>query len=306
MKHHLWPPIKPYNHFFLNRDNHNIYIEECGNPEGLPIIVLHGGPGGGCQESHRQLFDPSKFRVVLFDQRGCGRSEPHASLDKNTPLDLVNDIEAIREQLNINQFILFGGSWGTTLALLYAISFPKQVSSMILRGVFLGGKAEIDWIYEEKGCARFHPESYDEFSANIPNKNNVLDVYYERLLKFDPASAQAWARWEAINSAIHVSDKTIASFEEPKLAMGLARISCHFFVNNLFLDQNHIQTNLNKINHIKTFIVQGRHDLLCPPEAAHELASSMHNVSLKIVDKSGHSLFEPDTLREILKILSTY
>lgn len=304
MSDELWPTISPYHTFTIKRDEHEIYIEECGNPNGAPIIFLHGGPGGGISPSQRQLFDPNKYRAILFDQRGCGKSKPNACITNNTPDHLVNDIEHIRTHLKIDKLHLFGGSWGSTLALLYAIKYPNHILSMFLRGVFLGSQAEIDWIYEDSGCAHFHPEAYQELINELDNKTGVVSQYYEKLKNNDFLFAEKWSEWEAINSGINVSNQTIDSFKQPNLAMSLSRISAHFFYNHLFLKPNYILDNINKIHHIKTIIVQGRHDLLCPPKNAFTLKKNMDHCTLYMIPDAGHSLFEPDLLQKVISLLN--
>ena len=304
MTNKLWPSIEPFNHFYLEADNHQLYVEQCGNRDGIPIIFLHGGPGGGCHDEHRQLFDPAKYHIILFDQRGCGRSTPHASIENNKPFDSVNDIERIRNHLNIDQWHLFGGSWGSTLALLYAIAYPSTVKSMILRGVFLGTQAEIDWIYESVGCAQFHPEHYQYLIEGLDPDKSIVKQYNDQLILKNEAYAHKWATWEAINSAIDVSKETIANYTESKLALSLSVISAHFFANALFLENNYILNHIDKIKDIKTMIVQGRHDLLCPPKAAYLLSQKLNNVSLNIIPDAGHTLFEKGTLNKILKHLN--
>ncbi|MEE2769937.1 MAG: prolyl aminopeptidase [Pseudomonadota bacterium] len=304
MNNELWPHIEPYNHFYIKIDQHNIYVEECGNPNGIPIIFLHGGPGGGCLEVHRRLFNPKQCRIILFDQRGCGRSVPNASIENNTPNHIVEDMEQIRQILNIDKFHLFGGSWGTTLALLYAIKYPKHVDTMILRGVFLGTKKEIDWIYEPNGCANFHPEAYKHLVSDVETEKSIVHQFYTKLINMDESYAKKWAIWEAINSGISVDQKTIDSFTEPKLAMSLARISTHYFANELFIEENFIINHLDPIREIKTTIVQGGLDLLCPPKAANTLANQLNNANLFILQDAGHSLFEASILKRMLNILS--
>ena len=300
MTYTLWPSIEPFNHFFLNVDNHQIYVEQCGNPDGIPIIFLHGGPGGGCHIEHRQLFDPKKYHVILFDQRGCGRSKPHASIENNKPLDSVNDIERIRKHLGIEQWHLFGGSWGSTLALLYAINHPSIVKSMLLRGIFLGTQSEIDWIYESVGCAHFHPKEYRSLIEGLDTTKNIVKQYHEKLLTHDLTYAKKWGTWEAINSAIDVKPETITEYTKPKLALSLSVISAYYFSNNLFLENDFILNHIDGIKKIKTMIVQGRHDLLCPPKSAVLLAKHLQQVQLNILSNAGHTLFEKDILNKVL------
>lgn len=300
----LWPTIEPYQTLIMNRDEHNIYVEACGNPKGAPVIFLHGGPGGGISPAQRQIFNPDKYNVILFDQRGCGKSKPNACISNNTPSHLISDIEHIRKHFNLEKFHLFGGSWGSTLALLYAIKHPDHVLSMFLRGVFLGSRAEIDWIYEQYGCAHFHPEAYQALTDSLENKTNVVSQYHEKLNNNDRSFAEKWSIWEAINSGINVSDQTIEAFKDPELSMSLAKISAYFFDNNLFLEPNYILSNTNKIKHIPTIIVQGRHDLLCPPKTALELFKNLDSCDLHMMPDAGHSLFEPSLLKKVIECLN--
>lgn len=304
MSNDLWPAIEPYHTFTIKRDEHEIHIEQSGNPKGAPIIFLHGGPGGGISDIQRQLFDPNKYNVILFDQRGCGRSKPNACISNNTPHHLVDDIEQIRSHLNISNFHLFGGSWGSTLALLYAIQYPDRVRSMFLRGIFLGSQSEIDWIYEDKGCSHFHPEAYHELINELDSRNGVVAQYYEKLKANDSLFAAKWSEWEAINSGINVTKQTMDLFKEPNLAMSLSKISAHFFYNHLFLKPNYILDNIYKIQHIKTIIVQGQHDLLCPPKTAVALNNNMDHCNLYIIPDAGHSLFEPSLLKKVIALLN--
>lgn len=297
-----FPPIEPYNDGFLAvTELHSIYYEESGNPDGVPAVILHGGPGAAPSPKVRKLFDPQKYRIVLFHQRGCGRSTPAASLVDNTTWDLVGDIEALRQHLSVSRWLVFGGSWGSTLALAYAQSHPGAVTALVLRGIFLGRQWEIDWLYQNPhGTGALFPEEWEAFCGHIPveEQSNIIAAYYRRLVSDDAAvrdaAALAWARWEASASHLLQDAETIGRFVDPSFAAAVARIECHYFTNGLFLgDDTHLLAGIDRIRSIPGVIVQGRYDALCPSATAWELHRAWPEARFHIVADAGHSMFEP-------------
>ena len=296
----LFSPIKPFNEGFLNRGIHHIYFEETGNPDGIPVMFLHGGPGAGCAPAHRRLFDPHRYRVILMDQRGCGRSEPFASIDQNTTQDLIGDIEGLRQHLDIPKFILFGGSWGSTLALAYGAAHPDRCLGFVLRGVFLGTRAEIDWFLYDMG--RFFPEAYDRFIRPIPpsERDNLLAAYYQRLTSPSKTiacqAARSWAAYE--NSCATLA---AVSRDAGDSALSLALLEAYYFTHDCFLPENHIMDNLNRLNHLPAIVVQGRHDV-CPPFTAYRLVEAWgRQAQLRMVDDAGHSAFESGIVGRLMR-----
>lgn len=309
----LFSPIKPYNTFFLKVDDtHEIYVEEVGNNKGIPIIFIHGGPGGGCNEDQRRYFDPNKYRIILFDQRGCGRSKPFGELKNNTTFDLVSDIEKIRTYLKISSWHLFGGSWGSTLALAYAISHPDKVLKMILRGIFLVRPCEIKWFYQE-GASIFYPEEWEKFLAPIAKneQDNLVKAYYKRLTSDNKtevlSAAKAWSAWEGATSKLIKDPVMINAFSDDDFSYAFARIECHYFINNAFFTTpNWILENIHKINHIKSVLIQGRYDMPCPPISAYLLNKAWTSSTLKIVESSGHSASEKAITEELVKATNLF
>ena len=300
----LFSPIKPFHSGFLRRDNHKIYFEQCGTPSGQPILFVHGGPGAGISPAHRRLFDPKRFHLVLFDQRGCGLSRPQASLDNNSTEDLIGDIEAIRNELGIDKFTLFGGSWGSTLALAYAINYPEHVRGLILRGVFLGTRAEVNWFLNDMG--RFFPEAYERFVGHLDqvDRHDLLTSYFNRLVDPDPEihqkAAEAWASYETSCSTLRAGNRYMGG----PGALTMARIEAYYFINDCFMPANHIINNVDSIAHLPVTIVQGRHDVICPPTTAFQLAAKWGgNAKLEIVDVAGHSTFESGIAHALLAAL---
>ena len=299
MRKTLYSSISPYKTLQLQVGNlHTIYIEECGNPAGIPVIFLHGGPGGGCTESHRQYFAPEKYRIILLDQRGCGRSTPHAELRENTTQDLISDIESIRELLGIEQWLVFGGSWGSTLALIYSQTYPQRVRGLILRGIFLCRDEDIRWFYQF-GCSEIFPDYWQDYLAPIPAEQQVdlLSAYHKVLTGGDEAkqlaAAKAWSLWEA-RTATLLPDQTVRDyFRDTKTALGMARIECHYFMNQSFMQPNQLINNIDSIRHIPTVIVQGRYDVICPPRQAFTLAGAFPEAVFKLIDDAGHAASEP-------------
>ncbi len=307
----LYPEIKPYaEHHLEVSEIHNLYIEECGSPDGVPVVFIHGGPGGGCDTDHRRFFDPEKYRIILFDQRGCGRSKPHASLVENTSQDLINDMEAIRVSLDIDRWMLFGGSWGSTLALLYAESFPDRVSAMVLRGIFLGRESDNKWLYQE-GANYIYPDYWEDFSTHIPEdeRGDLLTAYYKRLTGPNElarmSSAKAWSLWEARMATLHTSHKMIEQASEPHFALSLACIEAHYFVNKCFISENQILENIDKINNIPGIIVHGRYDMICPLENAWSLHHAWPVSELHIVRDAGHSAGEAGNIDALIRATRT-
>jgi len=295
---YLYPPIDPFDQRVMDMgDGHRVYVEQCGNPQGIPVLVLHGGPGGGCSPAMRRYFDPKVFRAVLFDQRGCGRSRPHASVQHNTTWDLLADIEAIRSALGIDRFILFGGSWGATLALVYAITHPERVRHLVLRGVFLSMKSELNWFYGG-GAGAFFPELWARFVDLIPSeeRGDLIAAYHRRLFCGDLAqetrAAQVWANWENALASVHSHGQ--AEDGPAEYSRAFARLEAHYFLNGGFLDSDGwILDNKHRITHISADIVQGRYDLICPPLSAHLLAEGWPAAQLRMVNLAGHALSEP-------------
>jgi proline iminopeptidase len=295
----LYPDIRPYAARQLAvGGGHELYIEECGTPTGLPVLFLHGGPGGGCEPWHRRFFDPERYRIVLFDQRGCGRSTPHASLQDNTTWDLVGDMEQIRQALGIDSWVLFGGSWGSTLALAYAQRHPERVLGMVLRGIFLCRPHEIRWFYQQ-GASRIFPDYWAEFEAVIPadERHDMLGAYH-RLLTGDNeikrmAAAKAWSVWEGRTATLLPNGAVVEHFADPRVALSMARIECHYFMNDAFLRTNQLLEDAHRLDGIPGIIVHGRYDLICPLENAWQLHRAWPDAELKIVADAGHSAAEP-------------
>jgi len=297
--HPLFPEIHPDKSHRLKVDDiHELYIEECGDAEGIPVLVVHGGPGAGCETYHRRFFDPTVYRIILFDQRGAGRSTPHASLENNTTQHLVEDIEAIREFLGIDRWVLFGGSWGATLSLVYAETHPARVLGLILRGIFLCRPNEIQWFYQE-GTNRIFPDYWKDFIQPIPKKErgDLVAAHYKRLTGDDEvarmASAKAWALWEGRTATLTPRHKVVDYFGTPHVALALARIEAHYFMNSGFLSDNQILGDAKKIKGIPGYIIHGRYDLICPLENAFALANAWPAGQLEIIPNSGHSASEP-------------
>lgn len=305
---HLYPPLDPFDQRMMEvGGGHKIYVEQCGNPNGIPVIVLHGGPGGGCSPTMRRYFDPKVFRVVLFDQRGCGRSRPHASVVNNTTWDLVADIELIRAALGIEKFIVFGGSWGATLALIYAETHPEHVSNLVLRGVFMMTQAELDWFYGG-GAGLFWPEPWARFSDLIPEdeRGDMIGAYHKRLfcgdLRIETQYAKAWSAWENALASVYSSG---SGGDAPgDYARAFARLENHYFTNAGFLEfDGQILAHVDRIAHIPGVIVQGRYDMICPPERAWQLAKAWPNAELRMIRNAGHALSEPGISAELVKVM---
>ncbi|NRB03923.1 MAG: prolyl aminopeptidase [Rhodobacteraceae bacterium] len=305
---YLYPPIDPFDQRMLDvGQNHRVYVEQCGNPEGVPVIVLHGGPGGGCSPAMRRYFDPNYYRIVLFDQRGCGRSRPHAAVSNNTTWHLVADIELIRKTLGIDAFIVFGGSWGATLSLIYAQTHPDRVKRLVLRGVFLMTQTELDWFYGG-GAGRFWPEPWARFSGLIPEdeRDDLIEAYNKRLfsgdLSMETRFARAWSSWENALASIHSSGH--GGDAPGDYARAFARLENHYFTNKGFLEfDGQILAHMGRIKHVPGTIVQGRYDMICPPESAYALARAWPASDLKMVRNAGHALSEPGISAELVRTM---
>ena len=305
---HLYPEIDPYNQFNLKVSNlHTIHIEESGNPNGKPVIFLHGGPGGGIEPVYRQYFDPEKWRIIIFDQRGCGKSTPHAELAENTTWELVDDIEKIREYLGIEKWVVFGGSWGSTLSLSYAITHPERCKALVLRGIFMIRNKEIDWFYQE-GASNIYPDAWEQYVKPIPEdeRHDMVVAYYKRLTSKDESvrleAAKAWSIWEASTSKLIQSDDYLHQFEDAKVAEAFARIECHYFTHGgFFKSENWLLENVDKIRHIPTVIVQGRYDVVCPMVSAWELHRAFPEADFEIVQDAGHSMTEKGIAAKLVK-----
>ena len=295
----LYPEIEPYNQFDLKvSDLHTIHVEESGNINGKPVIFLHGGPGGGIEPVYRQYFDPEKWRIIVFDQRGCGQSTPHAELQENTTWDLIADIEKIRQHLEIDKWVVFGGSWGSTLTLSYAITHPDRCKALVLRGIFMIRKKEINWFYQD-GTSNIYPDAWEHYLRPIPEdeRHDLVAAYYKRLTSNDDSvrieAAKAWSIWEASTSKLIQSEESIHAFEDAKVAEAFARIECHYFTNRGFFDTDEwLLENVDKIRHIPTVIVQGRYDVVCPMISAWELHRAFPEADFEIVQDAGHSMTE--------------
>lgn len=295
-----YPEIEPFCTGMLAvSGGHKIYFEESGNPAGKPVVLLHGGPGGGTQPSYRRLFNPDVYRIIMFDQRGCGKSLPFASLENNTTWDLVSDIEALRQHFGIDRWTVFGGSWGSTLAITYAETHPERVSELVLRGIFLGRKKELDWLYQF-GASEIFPDYWQQYLEQIPVKErrNMVKAYYKRLTSKDiavrTAAAQAWSKWEGCSSKLHIDHDLIARNGDETFATAFARIECHYFINGCFLrSDSQLLDDIGRIRHIPTTIVQGRYDMVCPITTAYELHQAFPEAKFVVVGDAGHSMSEP-------------
>ncbi|MBK1649397.1 prolyl aminopeptidase [Rhabdochromatium marinum] len=306
MQDSLYPAIEPYTTEFLDVGaGHQLYIEQSGNPAGQPALFLHGGPGAGCSAGHRRFFDPDRYRIILFDQRGCGRSTPHASIDSNTTWDLVADIERLRAHLQVERWLVFGGSWGSTLALAYAEHHPEAVSALVLRGIFLCRPEEIHWFYQQ-GASRIFPDYWQDFLAPIPPVEHLdlLRAYAERL--FGPsgaeqtAAARAWSLWEGRCSTLWPNRELRDSFAADAFALALARIECHYFLHQAFLEPDQLLRDIGAVRNIPGVIVHGRYDSVCPMASAWELHQAWPEAEFNIIPDAGHAAFEPATARALV------
>lgn len=295
----LYPEIEPYaRHHLAVDDTHELYLEESGNPDGMPVLVVHGGPGGGCEDYHRRFFDAERFRIILMDQRGAGRSTPLAELESNTTAHLVDDMEKVRHFLGIDRWMLFGGSWGSTLSLVYAETYPENVLGLVLRGIFLCRPRDIHWFYQD-GASRIFPDYWQDFLEPIPEaeRDNLVAAYYRRLTSDNELeqiqAAKAWSIWEGRCATLHPNPKVVEHFGHPHVAIALARIECHYFMNQSFLEPDQILRNADRLADIPGIIVHGRYDMVCPLENALALSAEWPRASLRIIRDAGHSASEP-------------
>lgn len=309
----LYPFIEPYNSGFLAVDElHSIYFEECGNPKGKPVVILHGGPGAGCNPKMRQFHDSSRYRIILFDQRGSGRSTPHTELINNTTWDLVADIEKLREYFGIDAWQVFGGSWGSTLALAYAQKHPEQVTELILRGIFMLRRWELEWFYQS-GAHRLFPEAWQPYLSHIPEveRGDMMLAYHKRLTSDDYAArlaaAQAWAVWEGATSYLLQDPNYLDSHEEPQFALSFACIENHYFMNKGFFEvDDQLLRDVHKIRHIPGVIVHGRYDVVCPVQNAWDLHQAWPEAKLVITPSSGHSALEAGNSSALIEATDSF
>jgi proline iminopeptidase len=309
----FYPAIAPYAHGRLKvSDLHEIYYEEAGNPDGVSVLTVHGGPGGGSSPTMRRFHDPKHYRIILFDQRGCGRSTPHAELEENTTWHLVDDMERLREHLGIETWHLFGGSWGSTLSLAYAETYPERVGSMVLRGIFLIREREVRWFYQD-GCNRLFPDAYEAFARQIPReeRGDIVRAYYKRLT--DPNStvrlraAREWSRWEGTTLSLTPTPGRAQAFGSDAFALAFARIECHYFINRGFFERDDLLlAGVGRIRHIPTTIVNGRYDVITPLQNAWDLVENWPEAHLRIVPLAGHAMTEPGTVNELVRATNNY
>lgn len=303
----LYPDITPYaEHRLKVTTLHQIYVEESGNPQGIPVVFIHGGPGGATSPTHRCFFNPDHYRIILFDQRGCGRSTPHACLENNTTSDLISDMEAIRLHLGIEQWLLFGGSWGSTLALAYAQTHPDRVSGMILRGIFLCRQQDIHWFYQH-GASAIFPDYWSDFLHPIPvaEQHDLLSAYYQRLTADNEiarmAAAKAWSIWEGRCSTLHPNSDIATHFGDPHVALAMARIEAHYFMNGCFMRPGQLLDEAHKLREIPITLVHGRYDVVCPIEQAFALHQRLPHAEFNIIRDAGHSAFEPGITDNLIR-----
>ncbi len=303
----FYPEIKPYQrHQIAVEAPHEIYVDESGNPEGIPVLFVHGGPGAGCGKYDRRFFDPEVYRIILFDQRGAGRSRPHASLDDNTTHKLVADMEAIREHLAIDKWALFGGSWGSTLSLVYAETYPERVLGLVLRGIFLCRREDVQWFYQS-GANRLFPDLWEPFEQQIPEaeRGDMISAYYRQLTGENQiqqmSAAKAWSGWEGRTATLKPCQDLVDSFTEPHRALSLARIEAHYFVNDSFLEPNQIVNNAHKLEGIPGVIVHGRYDVICPLDNAYALHKAWPGSELQIIREAGHASREPGIVDALIR-----
>lgn len=303
----LYPSIKPYKRHQLNVSSvHELYVDEAGNPDGIPVLFVHGGPGGACDASSRCFYNPDLYRIITFDQRGCGRSTPHGELSQNTTQDLIDDMEVIRTTLDVDKWVLFGGSWGSTLSLLYAIQHPQRVSALILRGIFLCRQTDMDWLYKD-GANRIFPDCWEDFvkPIDVAERGDMVAAYHTRLTGDDElarmAAAKAWSAWEGSCSKLRPSPETLAKFTKPHNALALARIETHYFLNRGFVEENHILDNVSALQGIPGRIIHGRYDMVCPLDNAQSLHRLWENSELHIVRDAGHSASEAGNVDALMR-----
>jgi len=309
MNSNLYPELHPYNQQFLQVDEtHRLYVEESGNPDGVPVVFLHGGPGANTEPMHRRFFDPKVYRIILFDQRGCGQSLPHASLQNNTSSDLIQDMERIRAALSIKQWVVFGGSWGSTLALIYAQTHPANVLALVVRGIFLCRDEDVKWFYQEGTSAMF-PEYWQDFVAPVPEseRGDMIQAYYKLLTGDDDVAkmraAEAWSVWEGRTACLQTNDAVVDYFSDPYVALSVARIEAHYFANNSFLKPNQILNDAHKLKDIPGYIVHGRYDVICPAQQAWALHQAWPESQLNMIEDAGHAVSEPGITQRLVEIM---
>ena len=306
--HELYPEIEPYRTERLAVDAlHTLYLEECGNPQGRPVVFLHGGPGAGIAPYHRRFFDPARYRIVLFDQRGAGQSTPHAELTDNTTQHLVADIETIREHLGIERWVVFGGSWGSTLALAYAQAHPERALGLVLRGIFLGRPEELRWFNEvDGGASQIFPERWERFRDFIPpaERDSMLEAYWQRLTGDDEATrlaaARAWSAWEGGSTTLVHDPDGAGDFDDPHKAVSLAVMEAHYFRHGIFLEPDQLLRGIDRIRHLPATIVHGRYDIICPMKSAWDLAKAWPQADLHVV-LAGHSAADPAIVDQLVQ-----
>ncbi|HEV8078234.1 MAG TPA: prolyl aminopeptidase [Marinobacter sp.] len=303
----LFPDIKPYaTHRLAVEEPHQLYVEESGNPDGIPVLFLHGGPGAGCEDYHRRFFDAERFRIILMDQRGAGRSTPLAELAHNSTDRLIADIETLRVFLGIDQWMLFGGSWGSTLSLVYAQAHPQRVTAMVLRGIFLCRPKDIHWFYQN-GASRVFPDYWEDYLAQIPEheRGDMVPAYYKRLTSHNELeqiqAAKAWSIWEGRCATLHPNPDVVEHFGHPHVAIALARIECHYFMNQSFLEPDQIVRDAHKLANIPAVIVHGRYDMVCPLDNALALSRAWPQADLQIIRDAGHSASEPAIVDALMR-----
>jgi proline iminopeptidase len=311
----LYPALRPYQQSQLRVSPlHELYFEQSGNPEGKPVVFLHGGPGAGTSPAMRRFFDPRRYRIVMFDQRGCGASRPHAELRENTTWDLVNDIELLRSHLSIERWLVFGGSWGSTLALAYAQRHPERVTELVLRGIFLLRRSELEWFYQNPlGAGSIFPDLWEEYIAPIPvaERGDVMQAYYRRLTSSHAATrraaARTWASWEGATSYLRTNPSYLSKFDDPAYAAAFARIEAHYFVHGGFFEHDdQLLRDVARIRAIPAVIVQGRYDMVCPMRSAWDLHRAWPEAQLRIVAEAGHSAFEDGMTRELVAATDSF
>ncbi len=303
----LYPEIKPYAEHTLDVDDiHSLHIEECGDPQGIPVAFIHGGPGAGCSKHDRRFFDPERYRIILIDQRGAGRSTPHAELTHNSTDKLIEDMEAIRQHLGVAKWVLFGGSWGATLGLLYAQAYPEKVLGMILRGIFLARKKDLHWFYQD-GARTIFPDYWQDYIQPIPEdeRGEMINAYYKKLTGDNElakmAAAKAWSLWEGRCATLRPNPEVVTTFSNLHMAVSLARIEAHYFVNQAFIEENQILNHADKLEGIPGTIIHGRYDIVCPLDNAYELHKKWLSSELHIIRDAGHSSHESSIIDALIK-----
>lgn len=309
----LYPEIEPFNETFLPvSELHTVHFEQCGNPKGKPVLFVHGGPGGGIDPIYRRFFNPEKYHVILVNQRGAGKSTPHAELRENNTENLIQDFETIREHLQLSQWMVLGGSWGSTLSLAYAQAHPERVTELVLRGIYLATDEENAWLFGGKGANRIFPDHWQNFVSLIPEeeRQDMLNAYYTRLTSDDPeeqhAAAQAWSRWEISISKLSQHPDDVSAFLASPSATSMARFECHYMLNRCFLEPNQLLNNLDRIKHIPCVILHGRYDVVCAAESAWKLHQAWPQSELHYVTHAGHSMADPDLARKMLEVIDRF